>query len=367
MIVGVPSEIKDGERRVGMTPDGVRALVERGHAVRVQSRAGVGSGFGDADYAQAGAAIVPTAAAAFDADLVVKVKEIQTDEWRELKPGSTLFCFQHLQSDAAMAAELLDRRVTAIAYETVTDARGALPILAPMSRIAGELAVLIGANLLTAPQGGSGMLLRDAQVLVIGAGHVGVAAAHTAVRLGAHVMVLARDVDRVRRMLSGIDAEAGVATVDTVTDLARSADLIVGAVNLPGKRTPKLLTREGVRGMHRGSVLVDVCIDGGGIAETSRPTVHSAPVYMQDGVVHYCVPNMPAAVPRSATLALSAAALPYVIALADQGIQAALRRDAGLAAGLHMAGGAITHPAVAAALGRPCLDADALLHACGVR
>lgn len=368
MIVGVPKEIKDGERRVGMTPDGVRELAACGHSVRVQAGAGAGVGFGDTIYAQAGATIVASARAAFDADLVVKVKEIQTGEWRELRPDTTLFCFQHLQSDGEMARELLARRITAIAYETVTAMKeGGLPILAPMSAIAGELAILIGANLLTSPQGGSGMLIRDARVLVVGAGKVGEAAARTAAALGAQVALLARNVEKARAFATEIGATLDIATRDSATQRAATSDLIVGAVNLPGERTPKLLTREAVRSMRRGSVIVDVCIDGGGIAETSYPTVHSSPTYIEEGVVHYCVPNMPAAVARSATLALTAAAMPHVLALANKGIWTALREDDGLAAGLHMAAGRITHPAVAAALGLDCSPSDALLHACGVR
>jgi alanine dehydrogenase len=367
VIVGIPKEIKDGERRVGMTPDGVRELVSRGHEVRVQAGAGGGVGFGDTAYVEAGARIVAPARAAFDADLVVKVKEIQTGEWRELKPDSALFCFQHLQSDGEMARELLSRRITAIAYETVTGKEGDLPILAPMSAIAGELAILLGANLLTSPEGGSGTLIRDARVLVVGAGKVGEAASRTAAALGARVVMLARNVERVRAFAAEIGAVVDTATRDSTSKYAATSDLIVGAVNLPGERTPKLLTRDAVRVMRRGSVIVDVCIDGGGIAETSRPTVHSTPTYIEEGVTHYCVPNMPAAVARSATLALTAAALPHVLALATKGIWAALREDDGLAAGLHMAGGRITHPAVAAALGLDCAPSDALLHACGVR
>jgi alanine dehydrogenase len=367
VIVGVPKEIKDGERRAGMTPDGVRELASRGHTVRVQMGTGEGVGFSDADYAEAGAGIVALASRAFDADLVVKVKEIQTAEWRALRPDSTLFCFQHLQSDGETTRELLARRITAIAYETVTGTEGGLPILAPMSSIAGELAVLIGANLLTSPQGGSGTLLRDARVTVVGAGKVGEAAARTAAMLGAKVTLLARNVERAQGIATAIGASVASASHDIVATFAAQSDLIIGAVNLPGERTPKLLTREAVRKMPKGSVIVDVCIDGGGIAETSRPTIHSEPTYIEEGVLHYCVPNMPAAVARSATLALTEAALPYVIALADKGIWNALRADDGLAAGLHMAGGKITHPAVAKALGLECTPSDALLHACGVR
>ncbi|MBL8516380.1 MAG: alanine dehydrogenase [Betaproteobacteria bacterium] len=354
MIIGVPKEIKDGERRVGLTPEGARALIAAGHTVKVQASAGAGSGFAESEYSQVGATVVSSARAAFDADLVVKVKEIQPNEWRELKPDSALFCFQHLQSDGEMARELLARRITAIAYETVEDARGQLPLLAPMSAIAGELAITIGANALMAPHGGSGVMLRDASVLVVGMGVVGQAAARTARALGAKVLCFGR---------------AAQGEVRAATELAEhlaNADLVVGAANTRGARSPRMISCAEVARMRPGSVIVDVCIDGGGIAETSRPTTHAEPMFVEAGVIHYCVPNMPAAVPRSATRALCTATLPYVEALARLGIWGALRADAGLAAGLHMAGGQLTHEGVAAALGLPCTPADALLHRCGL-
>lgn len=355
MIIGVPREIKTGEQRVGLTPDGVAALVGAGHSVKVQAGAGDGSGFADSEYSQAGAAMVASAAAAFDADLVVKVKEIQTGEWQWLRPDSALFCFQHLQSDAEMARELLHRRITAIAYETVEDARHGLPILAPMSAIAGELAVTIAAHQLMRPQGGSGVLLRDACVLVVGMGTVGRAAARTAAALGASVLGFGRRADANTLSVDGLDMHLA------------TADVVIGAANIRGERSPKLIRRDAVRRMRPGSVIVDVCIDGGGIAETSRPTTHADPVFIEEGVIHYCVPNMPAAVPRSATRALCAATLPRVLDIAQQGVWNALRADTGLAAGLHMAGGRLTHEGVARALGMPCTPADVLLHACGLR
>jgi alanine dehydrogenase len=374
MIIGIPKEIKDGETRVGITPDGVKALAAQGHRVRIETRAGAGAGFSDGDYRAAGAQIVATPVAAFDADIAVKVKEIQSGEWRHLKPGSTLFSFLHLPADAQMARELLARRITGIAFETVTDRHGGLPILAPMSVIAGQLAVLVGANLLTLPAGGNGTLLAGSAivppgaVLIVGAGNVGAAAVRLAAAIGASVTVLASS----ERNLAALRVELGdkiataLASVETISRLAPKADLVIGAVNIRGRLAPKLLLRDAVRAMRPGSVIVDVCIDGGGIAQTSRPTTHAAPTFVAEGVIHYCVPNMPAAVPRSATLALTQAALPYLLALAGKGILRALRDDDTLAAGLQMCNGSITHAVVAQALGLPCAPADAMLHACGM-
>ena len=374
MIIGIPKEIKDGETRVGITPDGVKALVAKGHQVRIETRAGEGAGFSDGHYRAAGAEIVATPAAAFDADITVKVKEIQTGEWRHLKPGSTLFGFLHLPADVEMTRELLARRITGIAYETVGDRHGGLPILAPMSVIAGQLAVLIGANLLTLPAGGNGTLLAGSvivppgKVLVVGAGNVGAAAVRLAAAIGASVTVLASS-DRNLAALGnelGDKIATGLASVETISRLALKSDLVIGAVNIRGRLAPKLLLRDAVRSMRPGSVIVDVCIDGGGIAQTSRPTTHSAPTFVEEGVIHYCVPNMPAAVPRSATLALTQATLPYLLALANNGTLCALREDDALAAGLQMCNGHIAHPVVAQALGVPCVPAEAMLHACGM-
>jgi alanine dehydrogenase len=355
VIIGVPREIKDGERRVGLTTAGAGQLVAAGHVVKLQAGAGEGSGFSDSEYSQCGVTIVSSARAAFDADLVVKVKEIQHQECRELRPNSALFCFQHLQSDGDMARELLARRITAIAYETVEDTSGGLPLLAPMSAIAGELALTIGANALMSPNGGCGTLLSDATVLVVGMGIVGKAAAQTARALGAKVVCFGRQ------------AREGVLCVSELGAHLAGGDLVVGAANIRGGRSPKLIMRDDLKNMRVGSVIVDVCIDGGGIAETSRPTNHADPIFKEEGVIHYCVPNMPAAVPRSATHALCAATLPHVLALAHFGIWGALRADAGLATGLHMAGGQLTHEGVAAALNLPCVPADAMLHGCGLR
>jgi alanine dehydrogenase len=361
MDIGIPREIKEGERRVALTPAAVRSLVGAGHMVCVQAGAGNGAGFGDAEYAAAGARLVESADQAFAADLVVKVKEIQANEWRHLRPGGMVFSFLHLGADALMTRELLNRRVTGIAFETVQDAAGRLPILAPMSVIAGEMSIPIAANLLLASNGGKGVLLRDARVLVVGAGNAGIAAARTAHALGASVCVMARR-ERPPALADGIAYAKALG--DTVVLRAREADVIVGAVNVRGELTPKLLTRADLRAIPEKSVLIDICIDGGGIAETSRQTYHAAPSYVEESIIHYCVANMPAAVPRSATLAISNAVLPYVQKLADHGLLSAIRADDGFAHGLQMHGGAITQHALAAALNETCLDMDAVLFHC---
>ncbi len=360
MIVGLPKEIKDGERRIALTPDAVQVLVARGHTVRMQSNAATGAGFDDIAYATSGAEIVPTAAHAFDADLVVKVKEIQTDEWQLLRRGGMLFSFMHLGADPQMARELLDRRITGIAFETVSDVHGAMPILAPMSAIAGELAIPIAAHWLMAPNGGKGVMLRDAQVLVVGAGVAGRAAARAAVRAGASVTVIGRDL----RKLAELTEEGITVRTGDMSAEARTSDVVIGAVNVPGDATPKLLARADIAAMQPGGVLIEICIDGGGISETSRPTYHTAPTYVAEGITHYCVANMPAAVPRSASMKISSAVLPYVTALTDHGLLRAMRDDDGLANGLQIHGGRVAHRAVAAELQLPFVDLDAVLFSC---
>jgi alanine dehydrogenase len=365
MNIGVPREIKEGECRVALTPDAVQALVKAGHTLRVQTGAGEGAGFGDTEYLNAGAAIVANAAQAFDADLVVKVKEIQTDEWKHLRASGMLFSFLHLGADAAMTRELLNRRVTGIAFETVGDAQGRLPILAPMSAIAGELAAPIAANLLLATgygkNSGKGMLMRDARVLVIGAGSAGLAAAHAAYAMVARVSVMSRSA---RPPSLHSEIEYVIAPPEAIAQRCKEADVVIGAVNTPGQSTPKLLTRAGVAAMQPKSVLIEICIDGGGIAETSRPTSHASPTYVEEGVIHYCVANMPAAVPHSASVAISNAVLPYALNLANRGLMQAMRAEDGFARGVQMHGGEITHAAVAAQLGLTHLDLDAVLFTC---
>jgi alanine dehydrogenase len=365
VIIGVPKEIKDGERRVVLTPGAVSRLVTAGHTLRIQAEAGDGAGYGDAEYLAVGAQIVANAAHAFDADLVIKVKEIQTDEWRHLRAGGTLFSFLHLGADPQMAYELLNRRMTGIAFETVSNQHGNLPILAPMSAMAGEMAISIAANLLLATDdgqhSGKGLLMRDAKVLIIGAGNAGLATAHAANVLGAKVCVAGRSE---RPASLPVEIEYMLANREAIAQRACAADVVIGAINTPGKPTEKLLTRADIAAMQRKSVLIEICIDGGGIAETSRPTYHAAPTYLEEGVIHYCVANMPAAVPRSASNAISAAVLPYALSLANNGLLSALRHDDGLARGVQMHNGEVTNAGVAAQLGLAHLDLEAVLFAC---
>jgi alanine dehydrogenase len=370
MIIGLPKETKDGEMRVALTPDAVRNLTSQGHTVRVQMSAGVGAGFSDTEYIRAGATLAPTAAHAYDADLVVKVKEIQAGEWQHLRRSGMLFSFLHLGADHVMARELLDRRITGIAFETVADRHGKLPILAPMSEIAGELAIPIAANLLMKPNGGKGIMMRGARVLVIGAGVAGRAAARTAADAGAQVRVV------VRNLATTTDFDGNTASkiqliegdAKKIATFARDADVIIGAVNSRGQATPKLLTRDDIKAMRPGSVLIEICIDGGGISETSRPTYHAAPTYIDEGITHYCVANMPAAVPRSASIKISSAILPYIRAIANDGLLKAMRDNDGftdgLKNGLQMHDGRVTHAGIAAELRLPFFDLDAVLFSC---
>ena len=370
MIIGLPKEIKDGERRVALTTNAVASLVAAGHTVRVEHGTGAGSGFDDADYAAAGAKLVDSASKAFDAELIVKVKEIQTGEWQLLNPGAMLFSFLHLSADVLMAHELLARRITGIAFETVEDASKCLAILSPMSVIAGELAIPIAANLLMTPNGGRGVLISDARVVILGAGSAGAAAARTAIALGADVTVISRVGPRLAALAHKLGSSARTMAMQPATLAAatRDADVVIGAVNVPGAVTPKLMTRDDVKAMSMcrgsGAVLIEICIDGGGIAETSHPTYHSAPTFVDGGVTHYCVANIPAAVPRSASIALSAVVFPYVLALACKGLARALRDEDGLAAGLQIHAGQVTHAALAHELKRPYRDLDAMLFSC---
>ena len=360
MRIGIPRESKEGERRVGLDLAAVAVLAKDGHEVRVAEGAGLGIGADDAAYRAAGARVVAPAEA-WDAGLVVKVKEIQPGEWASLRPGSTLFSFQHLVGEPQLAREVAARAVTAIAYEMVRDAQGGIPLLAPMSVIAGRLAIQVGAHLLTLPAGGNGTLLAGcpgappARVLVLGGGHAGTHAAEVASAIGAKVTILTRSAatrDALPARL-GPAVEAGLATPEAIERHALAADLVVGAVFIPGTPTPKLLPRSLVARMKRGAVIVDICIDAGGIAETSRPTTLAEPTFVAEGVVHYCVPNMPAAVARAGAAALSAAALPYVRALAGKGIARALRDDPGLRQGVLLWRGRFTHEGIAAEAGLP--------------
>ena len=360
MLVGVPREIKDHEYRVGLTPAGVHALCDRGHTVCVQTGAGARIGYSDGDYIAAGARMAASAQAVFGADLVVKVKELQPAEFSLPRIGQILFAYLHLAPDPQLLAALLASGVSGIAYETVTDALGRLPLLAPMSRIAGRLAVQVGAWALQMVNGGSGVLLggvpgvMPGRVVVIGAGAAGANAVQIAAGMGAAVTVLDVDLERLTHLDERYQGRVKTCFSEAlaVAEQVAQADLVIGALLLPGKLAPRLISRELLRRMRPGSVLVDIAIDQGGIAETSRPTSHSQPLFVDSGVVHYCVPNMPAACARTATLALSQASFPYVLALADHGLNA-LSRDAGLANGLQVHAGEITHRGLAEDLNRP--------------
>jgi len=361
MRIGVPAEIKVHEYRVGLTPGSVAELTAAGHEVLVQTRAGAGIGFMDRDYQRAGATIAPDAATVFrSADLIVKVKEPQPAEYPMLRSGQILFTYLHLSADRAQADALMASGVSAIAYETVTAAGGGLPLLAPMSEVAGRMAVQVGAKCLEKESGGIGKLLggvpgvAPAKVVILGGGTAGANAALIALGMQADVTILDKSVNRLRWLADrfGAGLRVVMANAQTIREYVVEADLVIGAVLVPGAAAPKLVSREMVREMRDGSVVVDVAIDQGGCFETSRPTTHSAPTYIEEGVVHYCVTNMPGAVAHTSALALNNATLPFVKALADRGI-AALNADPHLAAGLNVHRGAIMHAAVAEALGYP--------------
>ncbi|MBS0580432.1 MAG: alanine dehydrogenase [Proteobacteria bacterium] len=362
MRIGVPREIKVHEYRVGLVPAGVRELVGAGHQVLVQSGAGNGIGVDDAQYQAAGAAIAADAAEVFArADMVVKVKEPQPAECALLRKDQVLFTYLHLAADPEQAQGLIKSGATAIAYETVTAPNGSLPLLTPMSEVAGRMSIQVGAASLQKANGGFGVLLggvpgvAPAKVVILGGGVSGTHAAEMAVGLRADVTIVDRSVNRLRELSSifGSSVRTLYSTVAEIERLVRDADLVVGAVLVAGAAAPKLITRAMVKTMKPGAVLVDISIDQGGCFETSHPTTHAEPTFVVDGVIHYCVANMPGAVPRTSTFALTNATLPYVRALADLGWQGALRRDAGLAAGLNVHAGAITHEVVARALGLP--------------
>ncbi len=370
MKIGVPKEIKVHEYRVGLTPSSVREVVAHGHAVLVQTQAGAGIGATDADYERAGATIVGTAAEVFaGAEMIVKVKEPQAVERSMLRDGQVLFTYLHLAPDPDQARDLIESRAICIAYETVTSPAGGLPLLAPMSEVAGRMSVQAGAHCLERAAGGMGILLggvagvAPARIVILGAGVVGRNAAQMAVGSGAQVVVIDKSIDALRHL----DAMLGsrVITVfsnrDNVEREVLRADLVISGVLLPGAAAPKLVTRETLGRMKKGSVIVDVAIDQGGSAETSRPTTHAEPTYVVDGVVHYCVANMPGAVPRTSTYALNNATLPFALALADRGWREALRRDPHLRAGLNIAAGQVTYREVADALGLTYTAAEAVI------
>jgi alanine dehydrogenase len=369
MLIGVPKECKDGEYRVGMTPDGVAVLVKRGHQVLVQRDAGARIGFRDADFQAAGATIVEGASEIYSADLIVKVKELQPQEFPLLKSEQIIFAYLHIAPDAELAKAMLAADVIGIAYETVGDKHGTLPLLAPMSMIAGRLAISIGAWGLQLNNGGKGTLLSGGsdlplgRVLVLGAGNAGSHATDVAVGLGAKVTVLDIDTEKLARLkkIHGDQIKIAGATPENIAREIARTDLIVGAILNPGKLAPKIITRQMLRDAEPGTVLVDICIDQGGLSETSRPSSHSAPFYVEDGVVHYCVGNMPSAVARSATLALAAATLPYVEKLADQGLSKLCADDSGFACGVQIYRGHVSHPNIARDLGMIYSPLDSLL------
>ncbi len=372
MKIGVPKEIKANENRVGLVPACVRELCARGHEVVVESGAGLGAGLSDQQYRAAGATILPEAAAAFaGADMIVKVKEPQPSECAMLRPGQVLFAYLHLAADAAQTAGLQRSGCIAIAYETITDASGRLPLLAPMSEVAGRMAVQAGARCLEHSAGGAGVLLggvpgvEPAKVVILGAGVAGSNALAMAVGLGADVTVIDRDLAR----LKALDAQyAGrvrtvFSTKDAIERHVLNADLVIGTVLVPGAAAPKLITREMITGMRPGAVIVDVAVDQGGCCETTRPTTHATPTFIEGGVVHYCVANMPGGVARTSTFALNNATLPYVIALADKGWQRALADDPHFKNGLNVCRGRVTFEAVARDLALEYTPADAVLAA----
>lgn len=349
MHIGVPKEIKDHEYRVALTPEGAASLVAAGHRVTIEHDAGRAVGLEDAAYRAAGAEIAEVAAV-FACDMIVKVKEPQAIEVARLHSGQILFCYLHLAPAPELARALMARDVSAIAYETVADKKGALPLLLPMSEIAGRLAPQMGAQALHMAHGGNGVLVTGmpgvapARICIIGAGVVGMNATRVAVGLGAHVTLLDRQHDKLARAeaLFGARVETRFSTPEAIAASLAVSDIVIGAAQIPGRHAPRLISRRMLQGMSAGSALVDVAIDQGGIAETSHPTTHSHPMYVEESVVHYCVANMPGAVARTATLALTHATLPYIQRLADSGL-AAVEADPGLRQGLQIHGGKITH------------------------
>src|SRR5688572_20162030 len=362
MRIGVPTEIKDNEYRVGLTPAGVRDLAADGHQLLVQKGAGNGSGFADEEYAAAGAQILPDADAVYtEADMIVKVKEPIEADLKRLKDGQLLFTYLHLAPVPDLTEQLLEKKIIGVAYETITDERKrSLPLLTPMSEVAGRMSVHVGAYYLHKPNGGRGVLLGGvpgvlpADVVIIGGGVVGTNAAKMAVGLGARVTILDVSLDRLRQL-----DDIFLGTVQTMAssrayleEAVRHADLLIGGVLIPGAAAPKLVTREMVGQMKKGAVIVDVAIDQGGCVETAHPTTHSDPVYEVDGVIHYCVANMPGAVPRTSTIALTNATLPYTRLLAKHGFERAVRENSGLAEGVNVYKGEITYEAVATSQNR---------------
>ena len=370
MIIGLPKEIKDNEYRVGLTPAGVRALHDAGHIVIVEKSAGEGSGFEDSLYNRAGASLIDSADEVWaKADMIVKVKEPIAPEYPRMREGQLLFTYLHLAPDKELTKQLLDRKVTGIAYETITDRKGTLPLLTPMSEVAGRMAIQVGAHYLEKMSGGRGILLGGvpgvpaARVVIIGGGVVGTNSAKMAVGMGAHVTIIDNNLDRLRELddifLSKISTLASSAYM--IHDAVSQADLIVGAVLVPGAAAPKLVTQKMLKDVPNGAVIVDVAVDQGGCIETTHPTTHSNPTFYVEGVLHYCVANMPGAVPRTSTFALTNATLPYALKLANKGFYGAIASDPGLKEGVNTYNGHCTYEAVASAQGIPFTSLDSLI------
>lgn len=369
MLIGVPKEVKNHEYRVGLTPTSTRELTGLGHDVIIESKAGMGAGFEDEHYVNAGAKIAPTANDVFaQSDMIIKVKEPQPQECKLLRPGQIIFTYLHLAPDPEQAEGLINSGCIAIAYETVTDYHGSLPLLAPMSEVAGRMSIQAGAHFLEKGQGGSGTLLggvagvSPGKVVVLGGGVAGANAARMAVGLGAQVAIF----DRNLRRLKELDLEFGgrvqtlYSTTDAVEQFVMDADLVIGAVLVVGAAAPRLVTRDMIRKMRPGSVVADLAIDQGGCFETSRPTTHTEPVYIVDNIIHYCVTNMPGGVARTSTVALNNVTLPFILALAQKGYRKALEDDVHLRNGLNVYKGKITYEAVARDLGKEYVDPSTL-------
>ena len=370
MIIGVPKEVKDHESRVGLVPSGVTALCEAGHQVVVETRAGAASSLPDEEYIEAGAQILPTAAEVWGkAGLVVKVKEPQPSEYPHLRPGLLLFTYLHLAPLPELTDKLLEARVSAVAYETIREADNSLPLLTPMSEVAGRMAVQVGAQYLEAPNGGRGVLLggvpgvAPANVVIIGGGVVGHNAAKMAVGLGAHVTIIDKNLNRLRELDDIYSSQIVTLASNTYTirQALRNADLVVGAVLIPGAAAPKLVRRDMIPQMRKGAVMVDVAIDQGGCFETSHATTHTDPVYLVDGVLHYCVSNMPAAVPHTSTFGLTNATFPYLLELANKGLEKACRDSEAIREGVNTYQGHVTYPAVAESQNRAWKALSAVL------
>lgn len=371
MLIGVPKEIKNHEYRVGLTPAGVRELTTAGHSVLIERDAGTAIGLSDTAYQQAGAEIVNTASTIFQrAELIIKVKEPLASERKQLRPEHILFTYLHLAPDYEQTQDLVDSGATCLAYETVTDKEGGLPLLAPMSEVAGRMSIQAGAHALEKTQGGMGILLAGvpgvapANVIVLGGGVVGINAARMAMGLGANVTVLDKSLTRLKQLDEqfGPQLKTLYATAESIEHVIQNADIVVGAILLPGAKAPKLITNAMLSSMKTGSVLVDVSIDQGGCFESSRPTTHDEPIYEEQGVIHYCVANMPGAVARTSTFALTNATLPFIMALAQKGLNKALLNDKHLLAGLNVYKGKVTYQAVAEAQGFDYINPESLLN-----